>query len=141
MAATVTAWLSLATLGGLLLIGQQTGVNAGIIHLILGTAIQADEVVDYGTVEPGQILKTDVPLKNVSSSTVRLVGGTLDCSTMVAGASTTIAPGDTATVSVNFRVAPDAAPGVFSRGVEIWTDSATQPIVRLRVVCSVALSR
>lgn len=141
LAATSVAWASLASLGGLVLIGQQTGINAGIIHLILNTAIQVDDVVDYGTVEPGQILKKDVALKNGTASSVRLVGGTLDCSTMVAGATTTIAPGETATVSVNFRVARDAEPGLFSRGVEVWTDSPTQPVVRLRVVCSVALSR
>jgi len=136
------ALVSFILLGGLFFVGRSTGITSTIIHFILGTALTADDdIADFGTVVPGEIVKKEIVLKNVTSASVRLVGGTVDCSTMVHGATTTIPAGESATVTVNFRVAGDAAPGKFSRSVEVWTDSTTQPIVRLSAVCSVAPKR
>ena len=138
----VTAAMTLTLFGTLFIASRHTGVDEAVLNFVSGTALKADhDVADMGSLEPGQIATQDVTLVNVSSDSVRLVGGTIDCSTMVSETSAIILPGQSATVTVHFRVANDASSGAFSRGVEVWTDSASQPIVRLSLVCSVAPKR
>ena len=100
-----------------------------------GLALYAPPYVDFGSAPPGQELLQDIPVTNWTDTPIQLIGGTSDCSCIVTHSlPLTIPPGEMRTITVTLRP-PTAGSGLFTRRVELWTDSLRQPVLRLVVGC------
>jgi len=102
-----------------------------------GLALYAPPYVDFGSASPGQELLRDIPVTNWTDTPIQRIGGTSDCSCIVTHSlPLTIPRGEMRTITVILRP-PAAGSGLFTRRVELWTDSPRQPVLRLMVGCRV----
>ena len=108
------------------------------LTLLSGKYVNVEaEVVNYGNMSAGEIGTKKIVFVNNSSTSVRLIGGSWDCSCRVNDMPQSISPGERLGVSVSVRIPPDATTGQFIRDAEVWTDTPGQPVLRLPIVCSV----
>lgn len=102
-------------------------------RLLTGEQLALDSPsVDLGRRESGKSVVESFPIRNISLQPIRIVGGTADCSSQILGTPRTISPGETQSFEIKMKV-PAALKGRAQRVVELWTDSAAQPRVRLIV--------
>ena len=125
-------------------------VGSGLFATATGTHLQdqfrgalfgshatvAGDRVDFGAHAPGEIVTVEVEVRNPGGDAVAVVGGTNDCSVHVTGTPMIVPPHGSATISVGLKV-PDRASGRYARQLELWTDSAAKPRVRLVAVYEV----
>jgi hypothetical protein len=80
-------------------------------------------LVDVGSGQPAQTMKTSVEVSNWTDRTVTILGGTADCSCITTeDLPLTVAPGETRHVPVLVRL--PSSPGFFNRKALLWTDCA-----------------
>ena len=93
--------------------------------------------LDVGSGASGTVLQSRVEVKNWSDRTVRVVGGTSDCSCVThRDLPVSISPGESRWVTVELRV-PRSDPGRLTKRAELFTDHERQPVVHLTVSCQV----
>jgi len=86
-------------------------------------------IVDAGTGVADEQKTLAVSLTNVSSESVRIIGGSVSCScTTTAGLPVNLAPGET--IALNIQLTFKGAPGEFTHRFEFLTDTNKQPKVR-----------
>lgn len=96
-------------------------LDAALAHLRGERVSIRPGVVDMGRGAPGQSLEGSVELVNRTWESVRIIGGTSDCSCVATDDLPVIlAPGESRLVSL--RVALPGSPGLFTRKVFFWTD-------------------
>lgn len=85
----------------------------------------------------GTVLESRVELKNWSGRTIRVVGGTSDCSCVThRDLPVVIPPGESRWVTVELRV-PPAAVGYLTKRAELFTDHDRQRVIHFTVGCRV----
>lgn len=93
--------------------------------------------IDFGAGQPGQYLEENVIIHNWTDQSVRLIGGTSDCScTSLIDLPITVKPLETEAVRVRLRV-PMSSSGRLTRTAFVLTDCVKQPKVEFRVGCLV----
>jgi len=93
--------------------------------------------VDFGATSQGMHLRQWVEVHNWADRSIRLVGGTSDCSCVTtAGLPITILPGEARAIPIELKV-PPSAPGSFTRVAELWTDVDTQRVIQLYIGCRI----
>jgi len=111
--------------------------EAALAHLRGELVVASPEYVDFGTGKPGEKLEAVVVIHNLSARPVRIYGGTSDCSCVVTrGLPVTIPSGESRRISV-ILIAPNSAPGAYTREAWLLTDCAQQQKLWLRVGCHV----
>jgi hypothetical protein len=140
--ASFTAIAFLVGLAGCLLLATLTGTlafgsPAAALAAIRGEPVQVHpEYVDFGAGEPGATLEASVEVQNRSGRTIRIVGGTSDCSCVTtASLPCEISGGDKRNLSLFLRV-PRSGGKSHVRKVMLWTDDREQPQVQFLVGCS-----
>ena len=97
------------------------------------TLIAVPSVIDLGECTRDQELRVEVQVRNMSTRSIRLVGGTADCSCDVTpDLPAVLQPGEDRSIQIRFRV-KQPGPGVFTRTVRIGTDDAEEPYLNLMV--------
>ena len=131
-AITITAGVSailFVCLGGILLAGVRPG---DFLARVRGESISVDPpVTDMGAETAGQVRRFTVSLRNHTDHTVKVVGGTANCSCMATGdLPVEIPPGDSApiTVSASFK----GTSGMFQNEFYLYTDDERQNRVPAR---------
>ncbi len=110
---------------------------AALAHLRGEALAVKPEFVDCGTGKSGEILEAVVEVHNWSDRSVRVYGGTSDCSCIATkGLPVAIPPGESRLIPVILKV-PTSAPGAFTRSAELFTDSDNQRTMRLHIGCHV----
>lgn len=114
------------------------GSPAAALARLRGDLLKASpDYVDFGTAASGEVVERSVEVWNWSDQTVKLVGGTSDCSCVTtADLPVTIPPGERRSVEVRLRI-PQTKSGAFTRTAELWTDQPAAKTVWLRVGCRV----
>ena len=120
------------------------GVSAGVGTLAYGSPESAvarlrgdtlyvdSDFISFGDGTAGQSLTAEVRVRNLSSSPVRLIGGTSDCSCVTTSdLPTTLAPGGDGVIPIRLKL-PDN-PGSFTRTASLMTDCDNQRTVWLRL--------
>ncbi len=133
------AMTAVVALAGLGLFATATGTHLQnqFRGALFGSHITvAGDRVDFGQHAPGEIVTVEVEVRNPGGDAVAVVGGTNDCSVHVTGTPKIVPPHGSATISVGLKV-PDRASGRYARQLELWTDSAAKPKVRLVAVYEV----
>jgi hypothetical protein len=93
--------------------------------------------VDMGTGATGERLQSRVEVKNWSDRTVRIVGGTSDCSCVThRDLPLAIPAGESRWVTIDLRI-PPANVGVLTKRAELYTDHDRQPLIHLTIGCRV----
>lgn len=92
--------------------------------------------VEFGTHPVGEIVTIEVAVRNAGGGPVTVLGGTNDCSLHTTGTPRTVPAYGSATIQVGLKV-PDRASGRYARDIELWTDSAAKPKLRLAAVYEV----
>ncbi len=115
---------AIALIGGTFAFGSS---EAALAHLRGDGLVIEPTVLDLGSVEKGQVVKTTITVKNWTNRRVRLVGGTSDCSCLATlGLPADIEPG--AQMSIPIVVVVKAMnSGELSRWALLWVDSEEQP--------------
>ena len=125
---------TLARIGGVVLGAVVLfGVLAGTGALIFGSAdaalayLRGESIsvrptfVDVGRGVPGQTVEATVELVNRTDRSVRVIGGTSDCSCVTTNdLPLTLGPGEARGVSVRVKLSSDL--GIFNRKAFFWTD-------------------
>jgi hypothetical protein len=95
------------------------------------------DYIDFGSGSAGQVIDRTVEVRNWSDQSVRLIGGTSDCTCVTtADLPLTIPPGEARPVTVRLKVLA-AKLGALTRTAELWTDQDEQRTIRLGVGCRV----
>jgi hypothetical protein len=93
--------------------------------------------VDFGTGTAGQELLSTVDVRNWTDRTVRLIGGTSDCSCVTTDdLPLNIPPGEARPATVRLKI-PASKLGAFTRIVELWTDNEDRRIIRVQIGCRI----
>lgn len=122
---------------GLFLTPFGTNLQYQLRGVLFGSHVTvAGNRIDFGAHAPGEIVFVEVEVRNPGSNAVAVVGGTNDCSLHVTGTPQVVPPHGMATISVGLKV-PDRASGRYARQLELCTDSAAKPKVRLVAVYEV----
>ena len=136
-AVLVTAGATVALLVAAVAVGSAVyGSPQAALARLRGEPITVTPVpVDLGTGTPGMKLESRVEVKNWSDRTVRLVGGTSDCSCVThRDLPVAIPPGESRWVTIEMRV-PPANSGRLTKRAELFTDHDRQPLVHLTIGC------
>lgn len=129
----VAALVVVVAAGGTLACGS---LDAALASL-RGQSLVVSPVVDFGSGKPGDVLSSQVTVRNYSGKTVRLVGGTSSCScTATDEMPISIDPGDEVVVNVRLRI-PSGQPGLMNQQIVLFSDDPRQPRIDLRVVCRI----
>jgi hypothetical protein len=126
--------LGLVVLAGTLVYGSP---SAALARLRGETIAVTPTHLDMGSGAVGTQLHARIELKNWSDQTVRIVGGTSDCTCLThLDLPVSIPPGESRWVTIEMRV-PRSEPGKLTRRAELFTDHGRQPTVHLLVSCQV----
>ncbi len=109
-------------------------MGAAAVDYLRGQRVFTREAtVDYGAIPAGGVGEARVEVVNLTSTPVRVVGGTSDCScTAVKDLPVEVPPGGSVTVAVRLK-APDAT-GNFQRTAWLWTDAPGHQSLPLTLV-------
>ena len=133
-----TAAGGLITVGAVLLILWKYGSLDDGIGAIRGErVIVSPRVIDFGTGRPGEVLAHQLQFRNVSDADIRLTDGTNDCTCRFGDLTMRIPPGETAEHTVYLRLPADSTPGWHCRDAQLYSDSPTNPLVRIKLCCRV----
>ena len=116
-----------------LAVGMFGSVDAALAALRGGGVSVRPAVADIGRGLPGQTLETTVEVTNWTAASVRLIGGTSDCS-CVATSDLPLTLGPHETKQLRVRVSLVREPGLFNRKAVFWTDDREHPVLLLRLV-------
>jgi Protein of unknown function (DUF1573) len=94
-----------------------------ILH---GFTIENARSVDYGSVAAGSDVTDYIVVRNRGITPISIVGGTSDCTCLVASVPMSIPANSEAHVPVKLRL-PQEASGRHYRRIELWTDQSRQP--------------
>jgi len=123
---------------GLVAAGLLIGLSWGLIRSGIIPSLQANTLhVEFSSVDLGHgkggIVEGTVIVRNASSHSIRLIGGTSNCACITTLAlPADIGPGETLTLPVVARL-PCLSPGVAQRDALIWTDDPQTPYIRFRL--------
>jgi hypothetical protein len=134
-----TAGMTLAVLVAAVAVGSAVyGSPQAALARLRGELITVTPThTDAGAGVPGTRLQSRVEVKNWSERTVRLVGGTSDCSCVTHhDLPVAIPPGESRWVTVELRV-PTANVGRLTKRAELFTDHDRQPLVHFTIGCRV----
>ena len=109
-----------------------TGADRSVDRLLSGAVLVTDRHVELGEVRPGDARHHDLVVLNAGESDVSIVGGTSDCSCLVSDVPKRVPAGGRVTVRLTLQVPTDAR-GRIERSMQLWTDLARQPRVRVQV--------
>ena len=103
-----------------------------------GEQLHAPSYLDFGTGQTGESIERTATITNYSTGSVRLIGGTADCSCVTtASMPLTIEAGESVDFLVRLRIPDTTSSGQLTRTAEIWTDSDEHRTIRLRIGVSV----
>lgn len=129
---------------GLLGVSSLLGLLAGVAHWKFGSTAAAlahlrgesislyPRLVDVGDGTPGEIRESVVELVNRTDETVRVVGGTSDCSCVATdNLPASIAPGESRFLTVKIKMPHD--PGMFTRSATLFTGDEPIRLIGFRL--------
>lgn len=100
-----------------------------------GRPIGFSEYVDFGTVRAGTTAEKSIAITNYSDRSVRLIGGTSDCSCVTTSQMpVTIPPGESTSIILRLNT-PTGKGGSFTRTADLWTDAPGMVKLRLTLAC------
>ncbi|HEY1487876.1 MAG TPA: hypothetical protein VGF84_17350 [Micromonosporaceae bacterium] len=128
---------------GVLLIGL-TAVGTAVygspdaaLARLRGESLLLDSYLDFGSGKPGDTREATATIRNVSDRSIRLFGGTSDCScTVLRDLPVTIEPGGSAAIGIQLHIRTTDS-GRLTRRVFLRTDDPGQQTVRFAIGCRV----
>ncbi len=113
------------------------GSTEDAIAKIRGESLSVTPYLDFGSSKPGQTIEGTATITNYTDKSVRLVGGTTDCTcATVEDFPLTIPPGERGSFHVRLTVISKTG-GQFTRVVTVRTDCPSRPVIQFRIGCRI----